>query len=168
EEEDAVSPVIGVILMVAITVILAAVIAAFVFGMGPPKQAPQASIRASADTVKIGDDDKPIKMLKLEHQGGDIVKMSNTRVTVSGSNADGEALFNFGEEDGGTDTEYAAGDTYYMYIIEDEGNEKIEISDIRPETARVFKTIAGSGKTANVKFIDVETQQMIADMNVRF
>jgi len=31
--EDAVSPVIGVILMVAITVILAAVIAAFVFGM---------------------------------------------------------------------------------------------------------------------------------------
>jgi archaeal flagellin N-terminal-like domain len=33
-EEDAVSPVIGVILMVAITVILAAVIAAFVFGMG--------------------------------------------------------------------------------------------------------------------------------------
>lgn len=34
KEEDAVSPVIGVILMVAITVILAAVIGAFVFGMG--------------------------------------------------------------------------------------------------------------------------------------
>ena len=33
ENEEAVSPVIGVILMVAITVILAAVIAAFVFGM---------------------------------------------------------------------------------------------------------------------------------------
>jgi flagellin-like protein len=33
EREEAVSPVIGVILMVAITVILAAVIAAFVFGM---------------------------------------------------------------------------------------------------------------------------------------
>jgi flagellin-like protein len=33
EREDAVSPVIGVILMVAVTVILAAVIAAFVFGM---------------------------------------------------------------------------------------------------------------------------------------
>ncbi|MCE8423204.1 MAG: type IV pilin N-terminal domain-containing protein, partial [Candidatus Methanoperedens sp.] len=34
KNEDAVSPVIGVILMVAITVILAAVIAAFVFGLG--------------------------------------------------------------------------------------------------------------------------------------
>lgn len=33
KKDDAVSPVIGVILMVAITVILAAVIAAFVFGM---------------------------------------------------------------------------------------------------------------------------------------
>lgn len=33
QNDDAVSPVIGVILMVAITVILAAVIAAFVFGM---------------------------------------------------------------------------------------------------------------------------------------
>ncbi|MEZ5334842.1 MAG: type IV pilin N-terminal domain-containing protein [Methanolobus sp.] len=50
-DEDAVSPVIGVILMVAITVILAAVIAAFVFGMGPPEQAPQASLRGSADTL---------------------------------------------------------------------------------------------------------------------
>ena len=34
KNDDAVSPVIGVILMVAITVILAAVIAAYVFGMG--------------------------------------------------------------------------------------------------------------------------------------
>jgi flagellin-like protein len=34
EEDDAVSPVIGVILMVAITVILAAVIATFVLGLG--------------------------------------------------------------------------------------------------------------------------------------
>ncbi|MGM0388917.1 MAG: type IV pilin [Natrinema limicola] len=40
EEERAVSPVIGVILMVAITVILAAVIAAFVMDMGSNQEAP--------------------------------------------------------------------------------------------------------------------------------
>jgi len=45
EDERAVSPVIGVILMVAITVILAAVIAAFVLDIGPG----QATITASAD-----------------------------------------------------------------------------------------------------------------------
>jgi len=44
-EDDAVSPVIGVILMVAITVILAAVIATFVLGLGEQVSdtAPQAS-----------------------------------------------------------------------------------------------------------------------------
>ena len=40
EEERAVSPVIGVILMVAITVILAAVIAAFVMDMGSNQSSP--------------------------------------------------------------------------------------------------------------------------------
>ena len=45
KDDDAVSPVIGVILMVAITVILAAVIASFVLGLGDQAQnnAPQAS-----------------------------------------------------------------------------------------------------------------------------
>ncbi|ELY52478.1 type IV pilin [Natronolimnohabitans innermongolicus] len=44
EDERAVSPVIGIILMVAITVILAAVIAAFVLDMGPDDPDPQAAM----------------------------------------------------------------------------------------------------------------------------
>ncbi|QLK25105.1 type IV pilin N-terminal domain-containing protein [Natrinema zhouii] len=58
EDERAVSPVIGVILMVAITVILAAVIAAFVLDMGQGQSAsPQAGYQINDDgssiTVKI-------------------------------------------------------------------------------------------------------------------
>ena len=50
EEERAVSPVIGVILMVAITVILAAVIAAFVMDMGSNQSSPaQAGLDVSQD-----------------------------------------------------------------------------------------------------------------------
>jgi flagellin-like protein len=51
-EDDAVSPVIGVILMVAITVILAAVIASFVLGLGDQAQqnTPQASFSYDYDT----------------------------------------------------------------------------------------------------------------------
>jgi flagellin-like protein len=49
-DEEAVSPVIGVILMVAITVILAAVIAAFVFGMGSSLKK-QYTIAATASSV---------------------------------------------------------------------------------------------------------------------
>ena len=54
-DEKAVSPVIGVILMVAITVILAAVIASFVFGIGSkaPKTAPTVQFTASANSSAI-------------------------------------------------------------------------------------------------------------------
>ena len=57
KRDDAVSPVIGVILMVAITVILAAVIAAFVFGMaGGVDKTRVVSVvgeRISAEEIKI-------------------------------------------------------------------------------------------------------------------
>jgi len=49
DEERAVSPVIGVILMVAITVILAAVIAAFVLDLGDTSEPVQASFDVDQD-----------------------------------------------------------------------------------------------------------------------
>ncbi len=51
-EDDAVSPVIGVILMVAITVILAAVIATFVLGLGDQARR-QRRRRASVGTTNL-------------------------------------------------------------------------------------------------------------------
>jgi len=50
EDERAVSPVIGVILMVAITVILAAVIAAFVLDIGPGETDPSATFDADVNS----------------------------------------------------------------------------------------------------------------------
>ena len=64
EDERAVSPVIGVILMVAITVILAAVIAAFVLDIGPG----DSTISAAADVS--ADDDNVI--VEVTSGGGDI------------------------------------------------------------------------------------------------
>ena len=66
KNEEAVSPVIGVILMVAITVILAAVIAAFVFGMAPPAKAPSVQLRMTAINDGAGNG-----ALKITHNGGD-------------------------------------------------------------------------------------------------
>ncbi len=54
KNNDAVSPVIGVILMVAITVILAAAIGSSVFGQGPVKSAPQANLDIKANSTAIG------------------------------------------------------------------------------------------------------------------
>ena len=67
QNEEAVSPVIGVILMVAITVILAAVIAVFVFGFGSSEsKGPTTSIRVSPnlETINVMD-------IKIQHNGGD-------------------------------------------------------------------------------------------------
>ena len=62
QNEEAVSPVIGVILMVAITVILAAVIAAFVFGMTDSVQ----TTKTVAVTAHVDDS----KFLVVTFQGG--------------------------------------------------------------------------------------------------
>ncbi|PSQ17924.1 type IV pilin [Halobacteriales archaeon QS_8_69_73] len=72
-DDDAVSPVIGVILMVAITVILAAVIGTFVLGLGGQVQdtAPNAQFTFSQDNDN----------LVMTHDGGETVSVSNVKVT---------------------------------------------------------------------------------------
>ena len=74
--DRAVSPVIGVILMVAITVILATVIGAVVldFGNSAGDSAPSASLSVDADTA----DDQ----INIEHTGGDTLDSSQTRTIV--------------------------------------------------------------------------------------
>ncbi len=75
--EEAVSPVIGVILMVAITVILAAVIAAFVFGLGGSQSAaPTASIVAANNPDTQGAD------MKIQHKGGDMLKGGEWKLSI--------------------------------------------------------------------------------------
>jgi flagellin-like protein len=77
KNEEAVSPVIGVILMVAITVILAAVIAAFVFNLGGGQEkAPTASI------VVANNPDTTAYDLKLSHKGGETLKGGDWKVSV--------------------------------------------------------------------------------------
>ncbi|MBX0285665.1 type IV pilin N-terminal domain-containing protein [Halomicroarcula sp. F28] len=76
QDEDAVSPVIGVILMVAITVILAAVIASFVLGLGDSAgdAAPQLSVECDAANNNIthaGGSDVEGDELTLINSSGD-------------------------------------------------------------------------------------------------
>ncbi|SEL48967.1 type IV pilin [Haloferax larsenii] len=86
-EDRAVSPVIGVILMVAITVILAAVIGTFVLGLGDQVQetAPQASFAFDYD----GSD------LVITHESGEAINnQSVTIVDPSGTTAWNDSINN--------------------------------------------------------------------------
>ena len=81
ENERGVSPVIGVILMVAITVILAAVIGTFVLGLGDNvNSTPQ----ASWDFEEDGGD------VIITHNGGDTI--NGDRLSVTGA-ADDDSIF---------------------------------------------------------------------------
>jgi flagellin-like protein len=79
-DEGAVSPVIGVILMVAITVILAAVIGTFVLGLGDQvsSNAPQASFTFEYDSASNG-------FLNATHDGGDSVPPGQLSISADES-----------------------------------------------------------------------------------
>jgi len=90
-DDDAVSPVIGVILMVAITVILAAVIATFVLGLGDQvsNTSPQASFSFEWNGAS-GEE----ATLTVTHDGGETIQAQNLYIRGSegtagtGDNAD--------------------------------------------------------------------------------
>ncbi|MBX0302846.1 type IV pilin [Haloarcula salinisoli] len=100
QDDDAVSPVIGVILMVAITVILAAVIASFVLGLGDSAgdAAPTLSVECNVANDYInhtGGDELNGDELTLQngdggtinsgtYNAGDQLANSSTGTTVSG------------------------------------------------------------------------------------
>ncbi|WP_276258098.1 type IV pilin N-terminal domain-containing protein [Haloglomus litoreum] len=96
-DDDAVSPVIGVILMVAITVILAAVIGTFVLGLGDQvsNTSPQASFTFDFDeSASLGSSDcgdisssgaGSNGILTITHDGGDGIEAGQMSVSVASS-----------------------------------------------------------------------------------
>ncbi len=78
KNEDAVSPVIGVILMVVITVIIAAILAVFSFGIGGPAKAPEVNLKYSAV-----DNATANTTLKITHEGGDALILKDEKITVT-------------------------------------------------------------------------------------
>ena len=88
-KDDAVSPVIGVMLMLSITIIIAAVLMAFAGGMADTKPSTP-SVDLSAEFVKSGED----IVLRLSHNGGDALNPKDIRVTayVTTETANGEQL----------------------------------------------------------------------------
>ena len=109
-DDDAVSPVIGVILMVAVTVILSAAIGAFVLDIGNAvtEQQPNAVIEFEFDIASGGADDAVI----LRHNGGDELATSALRVTVDGAIAweDGSPESDFTEATADWDDGVTSGD----------------------------------------------------------
>ena len=105
-KDDAVSPVIGVMLMLSITIILAAVLMAFAGGMADTKPATP-SVDLSAEFVKSGSD----IVLCLSHDGGDALNPDDIKVTAYVRNAAASGTPLIIKDFIGDDTTWNAGET---------------------------------------------------------
>jgi flagellin-like protein len=141
-DEDAVSPVIGVILMVAITVILAAVIGTFVLGLGQGVQsAPQAQF--TIETTNMNDGLTTNDAFVITHDGGDTIESANVQIIVDGTlvYTDGGTTGNVVAPDDTWATEVNAGDAQQ---IQEAASNDVFASD---NTVRVVWQSANSDKT---------------------
>jgi len=147
KDERAVSPVIGVILMVAITVVMAAIIAAFVYGYaGTMEKTAQCSIKVTTNRATSKAD------LKIMHMGGDILYNGSWNVSVTKAGeplnwAIGKADFDPGDE----------------IIVETETNSTANVND----TAIRDGTPLSRGTEYRVVIRDIPTGTILVDQCVR-
>jgi flagellin-like protein len=156
-DDDAVSPVIGVILMVAITVILAAVIGTFVLGLGDQvsNTSPQASFTFDFNDEADYDNDNSVEgdQLTITHDGGDGItatqltvvsqtsaNLSSTSNPSSPSTATSETADDTGLKD---DDTVSAGTTLYLQTTS-------ASTELNSDTVRVTWQSQNGGDTATL------------------
>jgi flagellin-like protein len=151
-DDEAVSPVIGVILMVAITVILAAVIGTFVLGLGDQVQ--DTSPSASFTFDYTADDGSSEGEIDIIHESGDSIKTqtlfirTDTDFVGSGvSPATQSASFDeFDAFNSGNDV--TAGDTLTIKEDDSTGSSAFDSATVRV----VFETEEGGSSSTLAKF----------------
>jgi flagellin-like protein len=150
--EEAVSPVIGVILMVVITVIIAAVLAVFAFGVGAPTDTPQASIKITAvnatnDTVWV------------QHYGGDSLRMKDIKITVETLNGDGSILNTTSLDVGATvSNSFEAGDTLTI----DAGTPDLRLNGVTIKLGPSLGMVVLGGESIRVTVIDTPSGSVLS------
>ena len=90
KKEDAVSPVIGVMLMIVVTIVIAAVITAFATGTAGDATATTPMAMVEADNLQMGG--SLLYSFDLVHKGGDEMKLENLLVTLEPIGGDGTGI----------------------------------------------------------------------------
>jgi flagellin-like protein len=158
-DDEAVSPVIGVILLVAITVILAAVIGTFVLGLGDQvsNTSPSASFTFDFDDGAEANGNQDV--LTITHDGGDKIEASALTVKTSGTDIDvstsstfdsswttSEPLVNSESNDFGSNAEVTAGTSIYVGTNDQTGT----TDELNDDTVRVTWASSNGGDTATL------------------
>jgi flagellin-like protein len=134
EDDGAVSPVIGVILMVAITVILAAVIGTFVLGLGD-------RVSEAQPTASFGFENPSSSTVEVTHDGGDAIVAK--QLSFKGAGAGGTTWADEGSLSPNDDV--TAGDSVTVDSL------------TSGETLRLVWSASSSDKTATLGKYEVES-----------
>lgn len=82
-KDDAVSPVIGVMLMLVVTIVIAAVVVMFSTGLtGDTKTTPTAMFEVSGMDTFYGPHKEELIYLNIRHKGGDAIPLSDLKVSL--------------------------------------------------------------------------------------
>lgn len=149
-----VSPVIGVILMVAITVILAAVIGTFVLDLGQSagKSAPTASLTVSADTGS--------NYIVVDHRGGDPLLAQQTKILVTDESSGSTATF----DSASSSTVFSVGGE--VEIDTNNGNIASGAWSSAGYSSSGSTFPIDSGTSYSVTLIDTESQRVIYETTI--
>jgi flagellin-like protein len=160
KNEEAVSPVIGVILMVVITVIIAALMAAFAFGMGAPTKAPTASIKIISTSVTDN-------TIRLQHTGGDSLSLNNVKLIVEQTESDGTVTrMSIDQVDTTTPpSKLKTGDTLEVIADGTDITLNLAAGSLKPSTSDGTVKLA-TGSDVTVSLIDVPSGQEISNAKV--
>lgn len=133
DTDRAVSPVIGVILMVAITVILAAVIGTFVLGLGDQVQQSSPNVNFAFDYNGTA--------LEVTHTGGDGIDAGELRLTGDGTNI--PATWDTLSGDHSENSRVRAGDSVTVSGPSDSGTVRVVWEDSDSDRSSTLRTWTG-------------------------
>ena len=82
-KDDAISPVVGVMLMLVVTIVIAAVVVMFSTGLaGDTKTTPTALFEVSGMDTKSVKHGEELIYLNIRHKGGDVIPLSELQITL--------------------------------------------------------------------------------------
>ena len=143
-----ISPVVGVLLLLAITVIMAGYLATEVLSYEFTSPSPPVSLNARVETMAVGSSNYTV--LRLEHSGGASLQVSDIRILVNQSEADLSSLskktFGIGES---------------VTICGIENNKTAVLSYPVSETKKPSQNIINKGETIEVIVIDSTNNQIL-------
>lgn len=179
--DNAVSPVIGVMLMLVVTIIIAAVVSGFAGGLaGSQEKTPQASISAEYSQSRG---------MTISHDGGDVLAVTDLQIVSSptrvwGSGADYQTYFINKSVLKTNGTIWAPVDSQYIKVKAFSPGDQASVSvanityiqsdamynatnNIKTTSASSYANLTNLGKTFTLKFLDARTNRIIGQSEVK-